>query len=367
MNNKRDTALDIVRITALFCVISVHFLLNNGFYDVQNIGKSMYVMTLMRTFFMVCVPLFIILTGYLMKDKKLSKSYYKGIIKTLSIYFLASLFYLYVRIIIFNDIFTIKTVVLNILNFKVAEYSWYIEMYIGLFLLIPFINLIYNNLESKKQKQYLILTLLFLTSIPAITNMFNLNLSVNFKLLINNSDTYSKVLPYWWKSIYPLTYYFIGCYIKEYKPQIKKSLNALLLIITVLLFGTYNYLCNYNKLYVGGIRNDWSSIQTVITTVLLFVFILQFKYNFNEKVKKVIKKISDYSLGAYLVSSVFDRYFYTILISKEQFVSDRLIYYFIIVPLVFICSLIISMILNNIYNLLIRLAKKIKTRKLLES
>ena len=131
--------------------------------------------------------------------------------------------------------------------------------------------------------------------------MFNLNLSVNFKLLINNSDTYSKVLPYWWKSIYPLTYYFIGCYIKEYKPQIKKSLNALLLIITVLL-------------YVGGIRNDWSSIQTVITTVLLFVFILQFKYNFNEKVKKVIKKISDYSLGAYLVSSVFDRYFYTILI-----------------------------------------------------
>ena len=43
MNNtkleQRNTTLDIIRITAAFSVISVHSLLNNGFYDQIVAGK----------------------------------------------------------------------------------------------------------------------------------------------------------------------------------------------------------------------------------------------------------------------------------------------------------------------------------------
>ena len=41
----------------------------------------MFLMTLMRTAFMVCVPLFLMLTGYLMHQKQLKKGYYTGILK----------------------------------------------------------------------------------------------------------------------------------------------------------------------------------------------------------------------------------------------------------------------------------------------
>ncbi len=88
---KRNVALDVIRITALYCVISVHFFLNNGFYTQPVVGTRMYIMTILRTMFIVCVPLFIMLTGYLMNKKELSIRYYFGITKTIGIYLLAGL------------------------------------------------------------------------------------------------------------------------------------------------------------------------------------------------------------------------------------------------------------------------------------
>ena len=76
----RDYRLDIIRIFSLFCVIAVHFFLNSGFYDEIVVEKRMYIMSIFRSFFIICVPMFIMLTGYLVNGKTLSKKYYKGII-----------------------------------------------------------------------------------------------------------------------------------------------------------------------------------------------------------------------------------------------------------------------------------------------
>ena len=88
---KRDTSLDILRIIAVFTVLSVHFFLHNGFYNQTIEGKPMYVAVVMRTLFSVCVPLFMLLTGYLMSKKELSKKYYSGITKTLGVYVISTL------------------------------------------------------------------------------------------------------------------------------------------------------------------------------------------------------------------------------------------------------------------------------------
>ena len=54
---KRDSSLDILRIIAVFTVLSVHFFLHNGFYSQTIEGTPMYVAVVMRTLFSVCVPL----------------------------------------------------------------------------------------------------------------------------------------------------------------------------------------------------------------------------------------------------------------------------------------------------------------------
>lgn len=68
---ERNVALDITRIFAFFCVVAVHSLLNTGFYEVNIDGWKMYVMVGIRTALCVCVPLFLLLTGYLESQKEI--------------------------------------------------------------------------------------------------------------------------------------------------------------------------------------------------------------------------------------------------------------------------------------------------------
>lgn len=88
-NVKRNIGADVVRCFACFSVVSVHFFMNTEFYANIIAGEKMYIMTLMRTFFMICVPLFMILSGYLMRNKKPELRYYKKIGKTFITYALA--------------------------------------------------------------------------------------------------------------------------------------------------------------------------------------------------------------------------------------------------------------------------------------
>lgn len=167
---KRNINIDLIKCVAVFSVISVHFFANVGLYKNVINSTNMYIGIFFRTLFMICVPLFIITTGYLMKNKTLSKKYYLGVLRVLIIYLLDAFIYLGYNTIYNGESFSIRHIIKSILNFDIG-YSWYIKMYLGLFLLIPFINLIYNNLKNKKQKQVLILTMLVLTSFQGIFNI----------------------------------------------------------------------------------------------------------------------------------------------------------------------------------------------------
>ena len=205
----------------------------------------MYIMTLMRTAFMVCVPLFLLLTGYLMNKKELSKKYYLGIIKTLAIYLLASIACLIFRKFYMVSKFqmtdySFKESIFKILDFSAAPYSWYVSMYVGLFLVIPFLNLIYKGLKSKKQKIILICTLVFLVAAPTLFNIFDF-ITPGWWTQPKLSNKYNKLIPDWWGSIYPIMYYFIGAFLSEFKPKIKKSYNILFFLYAVVIFGSFNY------------------------------------------------------------------------------------------------------------------------------
>ena len=82
--------MDIIRCFALLCVISAHFFLYTDFYYVLLTGSRLYLMTLILSASMICVPLFIMLSGYLLNKKQPVRSYYAKLGKTLSIYCLAS-------------------------------------------------------------------------------------------------------------------------------------------------------------------------------------------------------------------------------------------------------------------------------------
>lgn len=171
---ERNLNADLIRCVAVFSVVSVHFLKNNGFYSTPVDGGDMLFMCMYRSLFMVCVPMFMMLTGFLMWKKQLSRQYYKGILKTLEIYVLVSIADLVFKAAVLGEEVTLWSAIRGILAFEAANYSWYIEMYIGLFLIIPFLNLAYHGLKSRNQKKILLATMLFLTMVPKMVNNFNL-------------------------------------------------------------------------------------------------------------------------------------------------------------------------------------------------
>ena len=132
INQGRSPALDAIRIFALICVVSVHFFLYSGFYEVDLVGWTLYGATLARTFFMICVPLFLMLSGYLMRNKKPSKAYYSKIIRIIGEYLLAAVFCIgCVAIRDRDNLGFIKAFLIQIFgifNYEAVAYSWYVNM-----------------------------------------------------------------------------------------------------------------------------------------------------------------------------------------------------------------------------------------------
>lgn len=349
MLEKRNPSLDIIRIVAVFSVMSVHFFLYNGFYsETVSATAPMIIMCIMRSMFNVCVPLFMILTGYLMSQKTLSAKYYSGIKKTLVIYVLTAISCMIYKIAAKKATYTVSTFILGILDFSGAQYSWYIEMYIGLFLIIPFLNVMYNKLESKKQKQILVVTMIALAILPSLFNIWNFE-SVQWWASPITSDKYSKLIPAFWTGIYPIAYYFTGCYLREYGLKIKTPTCAVMFIALTAAFGMLHFWRSYGKTYVTGSYGYWNGFEAYILSLLLFVLLSRINCKKAPKgVKWTLWKISDLALSMYLVSYIFDSLVYPKLTTLVPVMQSRLPYYFVTVPIVFVCSLVLSVIINLI-------------------
>lgn len=302
-----------------------------------------------------------LLTGYLMNQKRLSKRYFLGISKTLLTYLICCVFILIYTAVFLKENITVRSAIIDILGF--THYSWYVEMYIGFFMVIPFLNLIYNNLENQKQKLALIVVFIALTALPSIFNTFDLS-SISVIIHPSASRATDKLIPEWWAGFYPITYYFIGAYLKEYKDGInisaKKCFFALLVLTVV--FGSYNFWRSHNVNFVWGKWNSWSGIENVIDTVLLFLCILKLNTkSLPTAAKKCFSTVSELSLGAYLLSWIFDDTFYRILNEHISATQNRLFFYPLIVPTVFFCSLALAWIVKLICRALLKLPEKIKT------
>ena len=345
----RNPSMDILRIVAVLCVISIHFFYHSGFYYTTIDNPAMYFATVLRTLFSVCVPLFMILSGYLLCNKTLKKGYYSGIRKTIIVYILVAVACIIYKSCVGTYELTGLTFFTGILDFSGANYSWYIEMYIGLFLLVPFLNLIYKNLDGRKQKNILLITLIAMTILPSIINAFKYD-SLEWWANPASDNNMQKLIPSWWVGIFPLTYYFTGCYIREFGTKIKTRYLVIALITAIFAFGTFNFYRSYGVTFRTENYVYWSGIEPYVMSVLIFLIISKLKLeNINVKAKFALWKISDLVLGAYLLSCIFDSiYYYEILNKNTPDFYARFPYMPLMILCVFVSSLLASFIINLI-------------------
>lgn len=313
---KRSFGLDVIRTFAVFFVLCTHFFLNTNFYKVPFTGNSMLFQAFLRWTFIICVPLFLMLTGYLQTKKELDVNYYENIIPLLGIYILYSVLSILVRTFYFKEQEPTLVWLSDIVAFKANGYSWYINMYIGLYLLIPFLNIIFNNIKSQKEHKKLILTMVFMTGLPGFFN----NIPGHINILR---------FPDWWLILYPITYYFLGAYIREYQIKMNKIAAGILFISVVSIETFISAFYSRGRNFYNAV-GDYGSILILIQTVLFFLIFYDIETN-NRYIKIFFTTISVISLDIYLCSYISDRIVYDYVMNNLYISQQQIIYYFVFI------------------------------------
>ncbi|QIL46786.1 acyltransferase family protein [Vagococcus coleopterorum] len=327
MKMKRNSNIDLIRVVANILVITVHFFLNTEFYDLTIQSPSTIVSTVIRTFAIICVPLFILITGYLMSEKVLTLSFYRRLGVFLRDYLVISIVIYLFRVYLLGESQTIVSGIFGIFDFSTGPYSWYVEMYICLFLLIPFLNLIWKNLKNRAQHNALLATLIFLTILPSLNPVL-------------------PVFPSFWTSLYPITFYFTGVYIKSYYKELRSIKVFPLFIVGMIISSVHNIVVSYGSVFHWDSYNDYFGYQVYIVSVAFFLMLL--KINVPNKLSNVCAYLAKYSFAIYMLSYVFDSVVYTEFQELIPKYSNQLMLMFIPIILVYIGSLVISIVLRKI-------------------
>ncbi len=299
MKRKRYFGLDIVRILALCLLLWLHFFLRNGFYSQKVNHLPMTFAVAGRIIFMCCIPLFLMLTGYLKCGKEWKKGYYRSLLPILISWVVISGICLWYKLVIAKDEMTVYEWIVEFFNFGIANYSWYIEMYIGLLLFSPVLNMAWEGAKTKEKRITLLGVMVFMTFLPKTVNV----------LKFDGENTLN-LLPNYWTSLYFFTYYFIGCYIKTYQPKLPKRFAIPMLLMIALIFALINRLtAGENGKFNSGFTISYNHVATAAIAVLLFLSVYQLDCK-NKYVQKIAAFISGVTLEMYLISCVFDQQIY---------------------------------------------------------
>ncbi len=176
---ERKLNIDILKCIAIVFVVGVHFFLHTNYYGRSFTFKSIFLSSFIWMILMTCVPLFIMTTGYLMKDKTYSEDYFIKLLPVIGIYALTAAVYTFFDMRVVNEEYLGKLLE-NIFSF--SHYAWYVNLYIGLYLLIPFLNAGFNSITSRKNQVVVLGILILLTIVPPTLSLLNNN-EQNFMIL----------------------------------------------------------------------------------------------------------------------------------------------------------------------------------------
>jgi len=332
----RDSGFELMRIISIIMIVALHLLGHGGILD--YVGNSNYAFWTIEAFVSVAVNCYVLLSGYFLitsnfKLKKLFWLYFQVVFYTLAIY------------IIFVCInlapFDYKKLIQVLLPISSRRY-WFISCYIGLYLLVPFLNKLILNL-NKKQTQILILLLfLFFCRFNVLLPIFS---------TLNTDNGYGLV---WFVCLY-----CFSSYIRlHYNRKINKYIYLLLYIIICMLTSLLHTKLGIENLYY------YSSVTIFLSSVFLFLFFRELDLK-NPVVNKAIYTLAPLSLGVYLISD--NRYIrsvlYTDIINVNYFISryNIFIVFLLFIIVVFTVSSAIEYARKNI------LFKNLKNNKKINS
>lgn len=287
---KRKSNIELLRIVLILMIIVLHYFNGNMGGVLKHVEEgtiNYYLAHLLESLCIVAVNAFVLITGYFSYKKEVAKVSKVVNLLIVMVFWGMVLSTLTVLVIATQNIDSevVKSVI------KSATNQWFVIIYCVLYLLIPFLNKLINNINQSSYKTLLIIGLIFFYIWPSFYTKVTLNDGgygiVNFIYL-----------------------YFIGAYIRKYQESDKKIVISLFIYI-ISAFIVFGFSFKFARAW------DYCFVFNLIGSVALF----EAFRSLNLKHSKIINKLATYTFAVYLidVNEFFNHFLYRTLFHSNRY------------------------------------------------
>ena len=321
---KRELNLELLRIIGMLAIVIFHF---SDWGGLLKINIAISPNKLLGEFINIGGSfgndIFILISGYFLVNSKFKT---KKLLKiVLEILFYSIL--MYIVCVSFGIVeYNIYDVKRSIFPISYNMY-WFATLYVVIYLLSPFINLVVNNINKKQHLTLIIVLGIFISVIPSIlidSNIFSDNF-IRFIFL-----------------------YIIAAYIKKYSKTYNKKNVLVLIIFSILTLFAISFI--YTQLGIDEyitIYNNMTSVPMLLLTISTFVFFKDLKVN-NES--KIIPFFAKASFAVYLIhiNIYFKKYLFNNILRIQKFYYVNTLYLALYILLASIIIYMVCTIIDTI-------------------
>lgn len=300
---RHEAGPDLFRILGLLFVNCLHAFLYNGFYNLPQTGVLVWMTNSFRWLVYGCNAMFMLMTGYLKSTKPWQKGYYRGLWTVLAGYVLTCIVSYPVRYFLIGETDDILTWLKRFVTF--SNYAWYVEMYIGLILISPVINLALEHITDTRKLLLLVGSFLFITTMHSITTL--------------------DLIPNYWSAMYPVTLYLLGAVIRRLQPKPPVFICLAVAALTAMFLGIASML-TADKGFSSGFSQGYGGFWVSLMVAALFLGI--YRLQVSERIGRFLKWISAGVFEGYILSRLLDVWVYGLV--PQWHTPDKY-------PLIFIC------------------------------
>lgn len=298
---QRQISLEILRILCMFFIVVGHV---GGRSGCESFSSS-------ATIAPHAVNCFVLISGYFLIASKFK---FERVLRTI----IETIFYAFIVTIVFYMLgkASLTDVVKSLMPFAPTKFSyWFINKYLAVILLSPFIGKVCSNL-TKRQYQILLASLLLIGSTLLAVFPFGELFGNGFSLL------------------WMITVFITGGYLRLHAPEFKYWG-----IATILLLIIYN-LCNH---YLSGIiQLHYNSLLTYALSIATFMWFLGLRVSNSGILAKCTTFIAPHVFAAYLIheQGLMRIYIVEILNSFRGYMPDMVLLYLFGVLVIILSALI---------------------------
>lgn len=167
-NRDESVALNLLKIVMMFFVVGMHYLSHSGFLVKEEpLTATWCGVWLIKSFLMVCVNCFVLVTGYYMSERE--GVHKEKVLELADAMLFYSVFISFVLGIMGLVNFSVVRMVYILFPFSTKSY-WFMTCYIVLYILSPYINRAVKDLNKKEFTKLLLAAILLFSIIPSLFN-----------------------------------------------------------------------------------------------------------------------------------------------------------------------------------------------------